>query len=369
MAFTMDYMEQALSLARLALGEVSPNPAVGAVIVNNETVVGQGFTQPPGQDHAEIIALKQAGERALGAVMYVTLEPCCHFGRTPPCARAIIAAGIREVHIATLDDNPVVFGKGKAELETAGIVVHVGDHREAARELNEAYFKYINTGLPFVTAKYSMSLDGKIATRTGDSKWISNEDSRQFAHTLRHASDAIMAGVGTVIADNPHLTARGCAGRGGTSHKQPLRVIVDSTGRTPLDSCLFTEPGKTFIALGGGAADDRLEAYHNLGADSARFPGDKRRVNLAALIKNLGERQVTSVLVEGGGTLLGSLFDAHLVDKVVAIVAPLIIGGDGAKTAVAGAGVEKIAQALCLENVRVSQFGSDTVITGYAVRE
>jgi diaminohydroxyphosphoribosylaminopyrimidine deaminase / 5-amino-6-(5-phosphoribosylamino)uracil reductase len=365
----MDYMDQALKLARLALGEVSPNPAVGAVIVRGDEIVGEGFTQPPGQDHAEIVALKQAGENSRGAAMYVTLEPCCHFGRTPPCTKAIIAAGIREIHIATLDDNPKVFGCGKTELEDAGIEVHVGERRETARELNEAYFKYINTGLPFVTAKYSMSLDGKIATRTLDSKWISNEDSRHFSHTLRHASDAIMAGVGTVLADNPRLTARGCSGRGGTSHKQPMRVIVDTNGRTPLDACLFTEPGKTLMALGGAVPESRLEAYRSVGAEVVQLPGWDHRVNLQVLLKYLGEQKVTSLLVEGGGTLLGSLFDEGLVDKVIAIVAPMIIGGAEAKTPVAGIGAEKIAQAHQLENVRVTQFGDDTVISGYVVKE
>jgi diaminohydroxyphosphoribosylaminopyrimidine deaminase / 5-amino-6-(5-phosphoribosylamino)uracil reductase len=365
----MDYMDQALKLARLALGEVSPNPAVGAVIVRGDEIVGEGFTQPPGQDHAEIVALKQAGENSRGATMYVTLEPCCHFGRTPPCTKAIIAAGIRVVHIATLDDNPKVFGCGRAELEDAGVEVHVGERRESARELNEAYFKYINTGFPFVTAKYSMSLDGKIATRTLDSKWISNEDSRHFSHTLRHASDAIMAGVGTVLADNPRLTARGCSGRGGTSHKQPMRVIVDTNGRTPLDACVFTEPGKTLMALGGTVPESRLEAYRAVGAEVVQLPGWNHRVNLQVLLKYLGEHQITSLLVEGGGTLLGSLFDEGLVDKVIAIVAPMIIGGAEAKTPVAGIGAEKIAQAHQLENVRVTQFGDDTVISGYVVKE
>jgi diaminohydroxyphosphoribosylaminopyrimidine deaminase / 5-amino-6-(5-phosphoribosylamino)uracil reductase len=365
----MDYMEQALKLARLALGEVSPNPAVGAVIVRGDEIVGEGFTQTPGQDHAEIVALKQAGEKSQGSTMYVTLEPCCHFGRTPPCTRAIIAAGIRRVHIATLDDNPKVFGCGKGELENAGIEVRVGECREEARELNEAYFKYINTGLPFVTAKYSMSIDGKIATRTLDSKWISNEDSRLFSHTLRHASDAIMAGVGTVLADNPRLTARGCAGRGGTSHKQPVRVIVDSNGRTPLDACVFTEPGKTIMALGENVPESRIELYRKAGAEVVQLPGRDNRVGLELLLRYLGERQVTSLLVEGGGTLLGSLFDEGLVDKVVAIVAPMIIGGAAAKTPVAGIGVENISQALQLENVRTTHFGDDTVISGYVVKE
>ncbi|MEN8615009.1 bifunctional diaminohydroxyphosphoribosylaminopyrimidine deaminase/5-amino-6-(5-phosphoribosylamino)uracil reductase RibD [Dehalogenimonas sp. THU2] len=365
----MDYMEQALKLARLALGEVSPNPAVGAVIVQGEEIVGQGYTLPPGQAHAEVVALKQAGDKARGAVMYVTLEPCNHFGRTPPCAGSIIAAGIKEVHIATLDDNPVVFGKGKTELETAGIAVHVGEHREAARELNEAYFKYINTGLPFVTAKYAMSLDGKIATRTGDSKWISSDDSRSFSHSLRHDSDAIMAGVGTVIADDPKLTARCCAGRGGTSHKQPIRVVVDSSGRTPPTACLFAEPGRTIIALGGNVAEERKQAFRQAGADVLEFPDGDDRVDLPALMKYLGQQQVTNVLVEGGGTLLGSLFDHRLIDKVIAFIGPVIIGGDKAKTPVAGSGAETIATAQWLENIRVSQIGADTVITGYVVKE
>jgi diaminohydroxyphosphoribosylaminopyrimidine deaminase / 5-amino-6-(5-phosphoribosylamino)uracil reductase len=365
----MDFMEQALKLARLALGEVSPNPAVGAVIARGDEIVGEGFTQPPGGDHAEIGALKQAGDKSRGATMYVTLEPCCHFGRTPPCTGAIITAGIREVHIATLDDNPVVFGKGKAELEAAGIKVHVGDRREAARELNEAYFKYINTGQPLVTAKYAMSLDGKISTRVMDSKWISGEDSRNYAHTLRHASDAIMVGIGTVLADNPHLTARGCAGRGGTSHKQPLRVIVDSSGRTPLDSCMFSEPGKTLIVLGSQASKAREQAFINAGAETLRLPDAEGRVDLKALMRHLGGRQVTSLLVEGGGTLLGTLFDLGLIDKVVAIIAPMIIGGSQAGTPVGGSGVEKIADAVRLENVKVAQYGPDTVISGYFIRE
>ena len=366
---TMDYMEQALKLARLALGEVSPNPAVGAVIVKDDEIIGQGYTQPPGHDHAEIVALKQAGVKARGATIYITLEPCNHFGRTPPCSQAIIAAGIKRAHIATLDDNPVVFGQGKAELEAAGIEVHVGEHRETARELNEAYFKYINTGLPFVIAKYAMSLDGKIATRSGDSKWISSEDSRSFSHNLRHDADVIMAGVGTVIADDPKLTARCCAGRGGTSHKQPLRVVVDSTGKTPTTACLFSEPGKTIIALGGNASTEVKSAYLKAGAEVAEFPDGHSRVDLSALMKYLGQQQVTSVLVEGGGTLLGSLFDAGLIDKVIVFIGPVIIGGDNARTPVAGAGAEKIAAAQWLENVRVSQIGTDAVIIGYLAKD
>ncbi|ADJ25829.1 riboflavin biosynthesis protein RibD [Dehalogenimonas lykanthroporepellens BL-DC-9] len=362
-------MQQALKLAGLALGEVSPNPAVGAVVVKDDEIVGQGYTQPPGQEHAEVMALNQAGARSQGAVMYVTLEPCAHQGRTPPCTDAIIAAGIKEVHFATLDDNPVVFGKGKAALTAAGIEVHVGEHRDAARELNEAYFKYINTGLPFVTAKFAMSLDGKIATRTGDSKWISNDESRAFAHSLRHEADAIMAGVGTVIADNPKLTARCCAGSGGTSHKQPLRIVVDSHGRTPDTAVLFHEPGRTILAFGGQVSEERRIPYTQAGAELESFPDGNGRVDLPALMSFLGKQQITSVIVEGGSSLLGSMFDAGLVDKVIVFIAPMIIGGGGALTAVGGNGAETLDQACRLEKTRTWRLGEDTVITGYVNKD
>ena len=194
----MDYMEQALSLAKLALGQASPNPAVGAVVVNKDKVVGQGYTQPAGSHHAEIMALDKAGEQARGGVLYVTLEPCCHFGRTPPCTKAITAAGISEVHLATLDANPLVSGRGKEELERHVIKVHVGEHEETAREINEAYTKFITTGMPFITAKFAMSLDGKIASKDGDSKWISGEEARKKVHSLRYTHDAIMAGVNSI---------------------------------------------------------------------------------------------------------------------------------------------------------------------------
>ncbi|MGI2335151.1 MAG: bifunctional diaminohydroxyphosphoribosylaminopyrimidine deaminase/5-amino-6-(5-phosphoribosylamino)uracil reductase RibD [Dehalogenimonas sp.] len=365
----MDYMEQALKLAGLAVGEVSPNPAVGAVIVKNDEIIGQGYTQPPGQDHAEVVALKQAGEGARGSVMYVTLEPCAHQGRTPPCTDSIIAAGIKEVHLATLDDNPVVFGKGKAALVSGGIEVHVGEHRDAAREINEAYFKYINTGIPFVTAKIAMSLDGKIATRTGDSKWISSDESRAYSHTLRHDVDAIITGVGTVIADDPKLTARCCSGRGGTSHKQPLRIVIDSVGRTPPNARLFSEPGRTIIAFGVKIPEAFRQAYVKAGAELVELPDGRNRVDLQALLKYLGQQQVTSVLVEGGSSILGSMFDTGLVDKVIAFIAPMIIGGAEALTPVGGTGVETLAKAWRLEKIRTSQFDGDTAITGYVIKE
>jgi len=361
----MDYMEQALSLAKLALGQVSPNPAVGAVVVKDGVVVGRGYTQPPGSWHAEVVALKQAGEEARGGVVYVTLEPCCHYGRTPPCTQAIIAAGITEVHLAMLDANPLVSGRGKSELEGEGVGVYVGEHGEEAKKINEAYTKFITTGMPFVTAKFAMSLDGKIATRSGDSKWISGDEARKYVHNLRYTSDAIMAGVNTVLVDDPRLTARSCGDRGGAARKQPLRVIVDGKGRTPLTARLFSEPGKTLLALGKFAAPEEKATFARAGAELLELPLDGGLVDLEKLLKVLGERGITSVLVEGGGILLGSLFDGRLVDKVIAFVAPIVIGGREAKTAVGGEGVDKVVDSLKLKHVSLERLGEDLMISGY----
>ena len=361
----MNYMGQALSLARLALGQASPNPAVGAVVVKKGVVVGQGYTQPPGSHHAEVIALKQAGEEAQGGVMYVTLEPCCHYGRTPPCTRAIISAGITEVHMAMLDPNSLVSGWGKDELEREGIKTYLGEHEEEAKEINEAYIKFITTGIPLVTAKFAISLDGKIATRKGDSRWISGIEARRYVHNLRYTTDAIMAGVNTVLADDPHLTTRCCGGRGGTTRKQPLRVIVDGKGRTPLSARVFTEPGKTLLALGRAATAEEKAAYAQAGAEILELPATEGLVDLEKLLIALGKREITSVLVEGGGILIGSLFDHGLVDKVIAFIAPIIIGGAEAKTAVAGKGVDRLADSLRLERVRVEKVGDDLMVSGY----
>jgi len=361
----MKNMGQALSLARLALGQASPNPAVGAVVIKKGTVVGQGYTQPPGSHHAEVLALKQAGEAARGGVMYVTLEPCAHYGRTPPCTEAIISAGIRGVHMAMLDPNPVVSGRGKDELEQNGIKTYLGEDAEAAREINEAYIKFITTGLPFVTAKFAISLDGKIATRKGNSRWISGPESRKYVHCLRHTSDAIMAGANTVIADDPHLTTRCSGGKGGTARKQPLRVIVDGEGRTPLTARVFSEPGETLLALGRVSTPEKRAAFTRAGAEILELPAAEGHVDLGKLLEELGKRQITSILVEGGGILLGSLFDLGLVDKVIAFIAPVIIGGAEAKTAVAGRGVDQVAESFRLEGLRVEKLGDDLMVSGY----
>ncbi|MCL2678741.1 MAG: bifunctional diaminohydroxyphosphoribosylaminopyrimidine deaminase/5-amino-6-(5-phosphoribosylamino)uracil reductase RibD [Dehalococcoidia bacterium] len=360
----MDYMEQAIALAKLAQGNVSPNPAVGAVLVRNGEVAGQGFTQPPGEQHAEIAAIEAGGERVRGGTLYVTMEPCCHFGRTGPCTRAIIEAGISQVHMAMIDPNPLVSGKGRAELEAAGIKTFVGEQEEQARQLVEAYSKHITSGMPFVTVKFAMSLDGKIATHTGDSKWISNEESRQFAHSLRHNSDAIMTGANTVLADNPHLTARSSSGRGGTSKNQPLRIVIDGRGRTSQNAQLFQEAGKTILVMGRPAEAHEKASFAGLQTEILEFPSDDGIIQLDKLLKMLGERQITSILVEAGGILVGSLFDQGLVDKVYAFVAPIIIGG-AARTPVEGSGASRLMDAFRLDRVSVGAMGSDVLISGY----
>ncbi|MCL2150164.1 MAG: bifunctional diaminohydroxyphosphoribosylaminopyrimidine deaminase/5-amino-6-(5-phosphoribosylamino)uracil reductase RibD [Dehalococcoidia bacterium] len=357
-------MEQALALARLALGQVSPNPAVGAVLVKDGAIIGQGYTQPPGGHHAEIVALEQAGEDARGSALYVTLEPCAHFGRTPPCIQALIRAGVGQVHMAMIDPNPLVAGQGQAQLEASGIATIVGEGSEQAQLLNEAYIKYITTGLPFVTVKFAMSLDGKIATHAGDSKWISSEESRQYAHNLRYMHDAIMCGANTVLADDPQLTRRSGGGRGGTTRKQPLRVVVDGRGRTSAKARIFHEQGESLLAFGRAPTPVEREDFAKLKAEVVEFPATEGIIDLRELLCRLGQRQISSALVEGGGILIGSLFDQGLVDKVVVFIAPIIIGGL-AKSAVAGRGVEKLTEAYALTRVSVAQSGPDVIVQGY----
>ena len=362
------YMQCALSLAKLAMGYSSPNPAVGAVVVKDGLVVGMGYTQPAGSEHAEVMALRQAGDRARDAAMYVTLEPCCHYGRTPPCTQAIIDAGISEVYIALLDPNPVVSGHGLGRLNEQGIKTHVGICEQEACEINEAYIKHITTGLPFVVAKFAMSLDGKIATKMGDSKWITSEEARQYAHALRGTVDAIMVGVNTIVADNPHLTAKGCGGRGGIEKMQPLRVVVDSEGRTPLNAHIFEPPGEVLLAVAGPFDSGRKRELVQAGAGGVELPASKRVIDMPELLRLLGKRQIVTVLVEGGGKLLGSLFDHHLVDKVLTFVSPVIIGGQEA-TSVGGNGVENMAEALRLSRVDTKSFGDDILVSGYTGRD
>jgi diaminohydroxyphosphoribosylaminopyrimidine deaminase / 5-amino-6-(5-phosphoribosylamino)uracil reductase len=361
----VDYMDYALSLAELALGYTSPNPAVGAVIVKEGLVVGLGHTQPPGLAHAEIMALRQAGSRAKGAAMYVTLEPCCHEGRTPPCTNAIIEAGINKVFVSLIDPNPMVNGKGIEQLRKAGIDVVLGDHADKAREINEGYIKFITTGHPFVIAKFAMSIDGKIATKTGDSKWISSEETRNYVHRLRRAVDAIMVGANTVIRDNPKLSARGSGDKGGRTKSQPLRVIVDGRGRVPINSQIFKEPGNTVIALAKPGDSKKITDFQKAGAEVLEFDCSDGIINMTDLLEELGKRKITSILIEGGSILFGSLFDNKLIDKVLVCISPMIIGGEAAKSPIAGNGAGMISNVLHLNNVKISVMGGDILINGY----
>ena len=359
---TTQYMQRAIELARSTQGTASPNPSVGAVIVKDGRIAGEGWTQPVGGPHAEIMALRQAGDTARGAAIYTTLEPCCHFGRTPPCTKALLDAGITEVHSAVVDPDERINGKGAAELREAGVAVTLGMCEDEAAEALEGYLHRIRTGLPLVMAKFAMSLDGKIATATGESRWVSGEIARRHAHALRGASDAIMAGAGTVTIDDPQLTARDTDGA--PLERQPLRVVVDSTGRTPVTARVFHEPGNVLVAT-AGVGRETEEAYRAAGADVAHLTGVDGRVDLRRLMCSLVERGVNIVLVEGGGVLLASLFQEGLVSKVEAIVAPMIIGGEHARTPVEGEGAAHISDALRLSRVTVGRLGEDVHVVGY----
>ncbi len=358
----MDYMKRALELARQAIGAANPNPPVGAVVVKDGEVVGEGHTLPPGQGHAENVAVTRAGERARGATLYTTLEPCCIHGRVPPCTAAIIAAGVKRVHIGHIDVNPQVDGKGRAALEAAGIECALEPPSQELDELYEVHGKYITTGVPFVVAKWAMSLDGKIATSTGESRWVTGQEARARANALRRVYDAVMVGVNTVVSDDPSLTARD--GEGRPLERQPLRVIVDSRGTTPEDARLFGEPGETLVAM-AEPQKGRIAELRKAGADTVEVPAPDGKVDLKSLLRVLAIREVTGVLVEGGGRLLGSLFDARLVDKVVVFISPAVIGGKDAPSPVEGKGIAKMAQALRLTRVRVERVGEDIMVVGY----
>lgn len=355
-------MLRALSLADISLGSVSPNPNVGAVVVNGSKVVGEGSTQPPGQDHAEIVALRQAAGETMGAVLYTTLEPCAHEGRTPPCTSAIVAAGISKVCVALEDPNPLVSGKGLDCLREAGIEVVLGDGAEKAKRITESYLKFITTKLPFVTAKFAMSLDGKIATRSSDSKWITNQKSRRYVHEMRSKSDAIITGINTVLTDDPLLTARDEKGIPLT--RQPLRIVVDSSGRIPTSAKFFSKYSRSLVAV--NHIDEHTMDNLSGIADVLEVPDSADGlVDINDLLVTLGKLNITSLIIESGGTLLGSFFDLKLVDKVVAFVSPVILGGVNSPTPVAGLGVNKISDAFRLKHVKLQEFDEDLLLTGY----
>ena len=357
-----EFMRVALDEAEAALGTTSPNPAVGAVLVRDGRIVGRGHTQPPGGPHAEVMALREAGDAARGATMYVTLEPHNHQGRTPPCTEAIIEAGVAAMHYAIDDPNPLVAGGGAKRLREAGIEVTAGDGAAESARLLEGYLHHRATGRPLVIVKYASSLDGRIASASGDARWVSGPEARAWVHRLRTKVDAIMVGSPTALADDPELTARP---EGVEGPHQPLRIVVDSQGRLPVTARVLG-PG-SLIATTEKASNDWRAAIAATGAEVLVLPVDGRYVSLTALLQVLGERGILSVMVEGGGVLLGALFDQRMVQRLYAVIAPVIIGAAEAPSAVSGAGARVMADAPRLRDLSVERLGEDTLISGVPV--
>jgi diaminohydroxyphosphoribosylaminopyrimidine deaminase/5-amino-6-(5-phosphoribosylamino)uracil reductase len=356
-------MRQALELARRAHGSTSPNPWVGAVLVNEGKIVGTGYTRPPGGPHAEVVALQEAGTAARGGTMYVTLEPCSHHGRTPPCTNALLAAGLARVVFSIEDPDPQVSGSGRKQLSEAGVAVEEGDGAEESALLLEAYIKHRRTQLPFVIAKYAASLDGRIAAGSGDSRWVSGPATLAWAHQGRTKLDAIIIGSSTVVVDDPQLTARP---EGTLADRQPLRVVIDSSGRVSPEANVFLPVAKTLVATTVRSTSDWRRSLEAAGAEVIVFTeGRDGRVPLGELLRELGSRGIVTALVEGGGVLLGSFFDQQLVDKVTAVIAPMIVGARDAPAAVAGTGAQIMAEAVRLADVTVERLGDDILVTGY----
>lgn len=361
------HMRRALELAARGIGAASPNPVVGAVIIKSGKIIAEGFHKKAGGDHAEIAAIKKTKGRAKGATMYVTLEPCNHFGKTPPCTDAIILAGIKKVIVAARDPNPLVAGKGIAKLKRSGIAVTVGDGQKQAKRLNEPYTKFITKKMPFVTIKAAISLDGKIAASSGDSAWISNEKSRKKVHEIRAEADVIMIGVNTLLKDNPRLNVR--LARPMRPVKQPIRLIVDTHLKTPANAKIFrTKGGAVWIAAGPDASKKKAADLTKKGAVVLRVGLLKNRVNLKLLMKELARREIVNVLLEGGGELLTSAVEERLVDRAAFFYAPLLLGGDSTYCVYHGRGIKRVQNGVKLKKVTFKQFDDNILIQGEVAR-
>jgi diaminohydroxyphosphoribosylaminopyrimidine deaminase/5-amino-6-(5-phosphoribosylamino)uracil reductase len=361
-------MRRALELAARAEYLTSPNPMVGAVVLDPAgEPVGEGFHARAGDAHAEALALERAGARARGGTVYVTLEPCSHQGRTPPCTEALIGAGIRRAVVAMEDPDRRVAGSGIARLRQAGIEVEVGLEAEAANRLNRFYLKHRTTGLPWVTVRFAASLDGKIATATGESRWITSEAARQHSHRLRQEHDAILVGAGTVTTDDPELT-----NRLPDAKRQPLRVVLDSTLRIPGTAKVLTGQSlaPTLVVTTPRADEQARAKLHAAGAEVVAVPaaGPNQQVDLKQTLRLLGNRGLLSVLVEGGGEVNGAFFDGGLVDGVVVFLAPIVIGGREAASAVGGEGAQRIQDAFRLANLEITRIGEDLMVSGECSR-
>ncbi|MFV9509709.1 bifunctional diaminohydroxyphosphoribosylaminopyrimidine deaminase/5-amino-6-(5-phosphoribosylamino)uracil reductase RibD [Tepidibacillus sp. LV47] len=355
-------MQLALDLARRTKGQTSPNPMVGAVVVKDGRIIGLGTHLKAGEPHAEIHALNMAGKMAVGSTLYVTLEPCSHYGKTPPCAERIIQEKVKRVVIANIDPNPLVAGKGVELLKKAGIEVTTGVLAEEAKRLNEVFYKYITTRTPFVTVKTAMTLDGKIATYTGSSKWITGEKARNYVHQLRHEHDAIMVGIGTVLKDNPSLTVR--LEQPGI---HPIRVVLDTTLKIPMDAKLITDKiAPTWIFTSEKAPKGKIEQLQSMGIKVIQM-SRYQDIPINKVLQYLGRNQITSVLVEGGSTIIGQLFDQRLIDKYIAFIAPKLAGGNQSPTSIGGQGIANMSEAVSLTNLTIERFGDDICITGYPI--
>ncbi|MGD9677702.1 MAG: bifunctional diaminohydroxyphosphoribosylaminopyrimidine deaminase/5-amino-6-(5-phosphoribosylamino)uracil reductase RibD [Vulcanibacillus sp.] len=354
------YMHLAIELAKKTKGQTSPNPVVGAVVVNNGRIVGLGTHLKAGEAHAEIHALNMAGDFAENSTLYVTLEPCSHYGKTPPCVERIIKDKVKRVVIAMSDPNPLVSGNGVRLLEKAGIEVLVGIYEEEAKLLNEDFCKHIITGLPFITVKTAMTLDGKIASHSGSSKWITGEESRNYVQQLRHESDAIMVGIGTVLADNPQLTVR--PKEKGLS---PIRVIIDTYLKVPMDVKVITDnESPTIIFTTKNASIEKIRQLEKQNIRVIIVRGDIN-VSLIDVFRELGDMGITSVLVEGGAILIGSLFDEKLIDKYICFIAPKLVGGALSPSSISGKGIAEMNEAIKLSNISITRYADDICLTGY----
>jgi len=352
------YMRMALGLALRGAGRTSPNPLVGAVLVRGGKIVGTGFHRRAGGDHAEIAALKSAGRSARGATLYINLEPCSHYGRTPPCVPAVINAGVKTVVAAMADPNPQVSGKGLRALRKAGIQVRVGVLEKESRRLNEAFCKYITRGVPFVLLKLAASLDGKIAAASGHSRWITGPQARRAVHEMRNSVDAVLVGVGTIVADNPQLTCRMPGGR------NPIRIVLDTGLRIPLSARVLHERGRTIVVGGPRASVKKIRAIEKLGAEVWRLPLRDGAVPCASVLKEMGKHEIVSVMIEGGAVTAGRALREKVVDKACFFYAPKIVGGDGLNM-VAPLGVKKMSQARQLKRLEIEKVGEDFMVTGY----
>ena len=354
------FMRLAGKLALKAKGSTSPNPMVGSLVVKNGRIVGRGYHQKAGGPHAEVIALDEAGIKARGATLYVTLEPCAHFGRTPPCVERIIKSKVKKVVIGMVDPNPINNGRGIMILKEQGIKVEVGFLEDELKKINEPFIKYITKRMPFVTVKVAQSLDGKIATRKGESKWITSDKSRAWAHRIRRNYDAVMVGVNTVLRDDPRLDPW-------FSKKHPAKIIVDSQLSISEKANIFSSGSRVIIITLATQPQQETENKKILSAKAKILEVKEKagQINLRDALRKLAQLDITNILVEGGGTLIGSLFDEGLVDKVMFFLSPKIIGGKDAPTSVMGEGIARIDRAIKIKDMRLRRFGEDILLEGY----